>query len=28
LEWFMVLFAVLGNLTAVQRAVKIWRGFR
>jgi archaetidylinositol phosphate synthase len=27
LEWFMVLFAVLGNLTAVQRAVKIWRGF-
>jgi len=28
LEWFMVLFAVLGNVTAVQRAVKIWRGFR
>jgi len=27
LEWFMVLFAVLGNLTAVQRAGKIWRGF-
>jgi archaetidylinositol phosphate synthase len=27
LEWFMVLFAVLGNMTAVQRAVKIWRGF-
>lgn len=27
LEWFMVLFAVLGNLTAVQRAVAIWRGF-
>jgi archaetidylinositol phosphate synthase len=27
LEWFMLLFAVLGNLTAVQRAVKIWRGF-
>src|SRR5437879_2657451 len=28
LEWFMVLFAVLGNVTAVQRAVKIWHGFR
>lgn len=27
LEWFMVLFAVLGNVTALQRAVKIWRGF-
>ncbi len=27
LEWFMVLFAVLGNLTAIQRAVAIWRGF-
>ncbi len=27
LEWFMVLFAVLGNLTAIQRAVGIWRGF-
>src|SRR5438094_8897871 len=27
LEWFMVLFAVLGNVTAVQRALKIWRGF-
>src|SRR5207247_9326207 len=27
LEWFMVLFAALGNVTAVQRAVKIWRGF-
>ncbi len=27
LEWFMVLFAVLGNLTAVQRAVAVWRGF-
>ena len=27
MEWFMVLFAVLGNLTAVQRAVRIWRGF-
>jgi archaetidylinositol phosphate synthase len=26
LEWFMVLFAVLGNITAIQRAVKIWRG--
>src|SRR5256885_1489297 len=26
LEWFMVLFAVLGNATAVQRAVGIWRG--
>jgi hypothetical protein len=27
LEWLMVLFAVLGNVTAIQRAVKIWRGF-
>jgi archaetidylinositol phosphate synthase len=27
LEWFMVLFAVLGNATAVQRAVKVWRAF-
>ena len=27
LEWFMVLFAILGNVTAVQRALKIWRGF-
>src|SRR2546428_1154397 len=27
LEWFMVLFAVLRNATAVQRAVGIWRGF-
>jgi len=27
LEWFMVLFAVLGNVTAVQRAVAVWRGF-
>jgi len=27
MEWFMVLFAVLGNMTAVQRAVRIWRGF-
>src|SRR5207247_770361 len=25
LEWFLVLFAVLGNATAVQRAVGIWR---
>jgi archaetidylinositol phosphate synthase len=27
LEWFMVLFVVLGNATAVQRAIGIWRGF-
>lgn len=27
LEWIMVLFAVLANATAVQRAVGIWRGF-
>ncbi len=27
LEWFMVLFAVLGNATAIQRAIKTWRGF-
>ena len=27
LEWFMVLFAVLGHGTAVQRAVATWRGF-
>jgi archaetidylinositol phosphate synthase len=27
LEWIMVIFAVLGNLTAVQRGVGIWRGF-
>ena len=26
IEWFMLLFAVLGNLTAVQRAVIVWRG--
>jgi len=26
IEWFMLLFAVLGNLTAVQRAVFVWRG--
>jgi len=26
-EWFMVLFAVLSNATAVQRGVKTWRGF-
>src|SRR2546427_10743434 len=26
LEWFMVLFAVLGNATGVQQAVGIWRG--
>src|SRR3989449_10933654 len=26
LEWFMLVFAVLGNATAVQRAVKTWRG--
>src|SRR5256712_2365291 len=26
LEWFMVLFAVLGNATAAQRAVGVWRG--
>ncbi len=28
LEWIMVLFAVLANATAVQRAVGIWRAFR
>jgi archaetidylinositol phosphate synthase len=28
LEWFLVLFAVLGNATAIQRAIGIWRGFR
>lgn len=27
LEWIMVLFAVLANGTAIQRAVGIWRGF-
>lgn len=27
LEWFMVLFAVLGHVTAVQRAWQTWRGF-
>ncbi len=27
LEWFMVLFAILGNATAIQRGVKTWRGF-
>jgi len=27
LEWFMVLFAVLGHATAVQRGVSTWRGF-
>jgi archaetidylinositol phosphate synthase len=27
LEWIMVLFAVLANATAIQRAVGIWRGF-
>jgi archaetidylinositol phosphate synthase len=27
LEWIMVLFAVLGNATAIQRALGIWRGF-
>jgi archaetidylinositol phosphate synthase len=27
LEWIMVLFAVLANATAIQRAVGVWRGF-
>ena len=27
LEWIMVLFAILANATAVQRALGIWRGF-
>jgi len=27
LEWFMVLFAVLGHVTAVQRGWQTWRGF-
>lgn len=27
LEWFMVLFAVLGHATALQRAWETWRGF-
>ena len=27
LEWFMVLFAVLGHATAIQRAAATWRGF-
>lgn len=27
LEWILVLFAVLANATAIQRAVAIWRGF-
>jgi archaetidylinositol phosphate synthase len=27
LEWIMVLFAILANATAIQRAVGIWRGF-
>lgn len=26
-EWFMVLFAVLGHATAIQRAWRTWRGF-
>ena len=28
LEWFMVLFAVLGHATAIQRGLGTWRGFR
>jgi archaetidylinositol phosphate synthase len=27
LEWILVIFAVLANATAVQRAIGIWRGF-
>lgn len=27
LGWILLLFAILGNATAVQRAVAIWRGF-
>ncbi len=27
LEWILLLFAVLANATAVQRAIGIWRGF-
>ena len=27
LEWFMILFAILGHATALQRAISIWRGF-
>lgn len=27
LEWILVLFALLANATAVQRAVAVWRGF-
>jgi len=27
LEWIIALFAVLGHATAVQRAVRVWRGF-
>lgn len=27
LEWIMVLFAVLANATAIQRAIGVWRGF-
>lgn len=27
LEWVMVVFAILGHATAVQRAVSVWRGF-
>ncbi len=27
LEWILVIFAVLANATAIQRAVGIWRGF-
>jgi len=28
LEWFMVLFVVLGHATAIQRGIGTWRGFR
>lgn len=27
LGWFLVLFAILGNTTAIQRAIGVWRGF-
>lgn len=27
LEWILVIFAILGNATAIQRAVAIWKGF-
>lgn len=27
LAWFLLLFAILGNATAIQRAVAIWRSF-